>query len=661
MSTSPALGAIVASLLFLAAQPISADTPDWVRKAAALPTPNVSANTPAVVLLDENVVELNDRGVAIETNHVAIRILNTSGTKFARRRISYIDKTDRVEEATAWIMRGGKTAKTIEKSEWVDVAEIDNTEVFGEYRAKMFNAHSDTTPGDVVAIETVLREPLLVAQLRYTWGWNLPVQTESFEIHLPPGFKIQTTLHGSRTPTSTTSNNGTILSWSLQDQPYFEDEPWAPELTRSAADLQVLILPPPNASRFAPKVFQAWSDVADWADSLCVGQCDDSPQIAEAVRKLTANATDTLTKIRALGAYVQSLRYVAIDKDLGKGFGYKPRKAADVFSQGYGDCKDKANLLRRMLTDAGIRSYLVSALVDDNFEVWPEVPSPLQFNHAILGIAVDDTIQLPAVTSGADHERLLFFDPTDPHTAVGDLPRDLQGSRVLVIKKNVESLVVLPQIPLEHGHTVERKATLTLAADGSVTGNVCVTGLGQPGAYLRHRLFRASSAKELNEVALDLLNDSAHGFQLQDEKKNDDPANDRCALTFALSNKQFVQPLRNELAIARLDILSRSAIPTFPAKERRRPIELKPLVQQDEVSLELPAGYSVEELPAAATLDTPYGTYERAFEQRGNTVVLKRHLTLKRQTVPVDDYIKVKQFFSDLAKADHASVLLKRV
>ena len=56
--------------------------------------------------------------------------------------------------------------------------------------------------------------------------------------------------------------------------------------------------------------------------------------------------------------YVQSdIRYVAIELGIG---GWQPHPAKDIYSNHYGDCKDKATLLSTMLKEIGVDSdYIV--------------------------------------------------------------------------------------------------------------------------------------------------------------------------------------------------------------------------------------------------------------------------------------------------------------
>jgi hypothetical protein len=56
----------------------------------------------------------------------------------------------------------------------------------------------------------------------------------------------------------------------------------------------------------------------------------------------------------------------------------------------YGDCKDKANLMRALLKAAGVRAFLLTVYATDADDVQAEWPSPQQFNPCILAIQLAD-------------------------------------------------------------------------------------------------------------------------------------------------------------------------------------------------------------------------------------------------------------------------------
>lgn len=65
---------------------------------------------------------------------------------------------------------------------------------------------------------------------------------------------------------------------------------------------------------------------------------------------------------------------------------HKPHDPNAVFTQRYGDCKDKALLLAVILRAEGIPAYVALANTDLRSKITEQSPSPDQFNHAIVAI-----------------------------------------------------------------------------------------------------------------------------------------------------------------------------------------------------------------------------------------------------------------------------------
>jgi transglutaminase superfamily protein len=162
-------------------------------------------------------------------------------------------------------------------------------------------------------------------------------------------------------------------------------------------------------------------DVSRWLTELSDSQAGIDDALATKPRQLTANAKTELDRIKAIGRYAQSVNYVAIQTGIGRGGGYRPHSSIDVFAKSYGDCKDKANLMRAMLKAIGIQSYLVSIYSGDPTFVREEWPSPQQFNHCIIAVKLADATQAATVINHPSLGRLLIFDPTDDNTPVGEI------------------------------------------------------------------------------------------------------------------------------------------------------------------------------------------------------------------------------------------------
>src|SRR5258708_32376204 len=92
--------------------------------------------------------------------------------------------------------------------------------------------------------------------------------------------------------------------------------------------------------------------------------------------------------------------------------------------------------------------------------------------------------KLPKVVDVARLGRLLIFDPTDPITPVGGLPREEQGSYALVVASSDGDLVKMPELPLA-SNRIERSVEGEWNAGGQVGVQLLTQYCGQPGGPMR--------------------------------------------------------------------------------------------------------------------------------------------------------------------------------
>lgn len=622
-------------------------------------TPQFSHGAPAVILLDETLVTVERDGDKTIRHRYAVRILNQSGRQFATGMVPFLDKEDDVTTSDAWVVRAGKEVSPKEKLKWIDMSAADNGEVFSEARKRVVSYNDFALPDDVFACETIVEGKLDLPQLNPSWVSMLPVVRASYTLQLPPGWTMQSMVDGPLASLLHTANESQSWTWELTDRPFRPDEPAMTDDGRMDVRLMITLSPPSKAPRGMWPVFRSWADLSSWLVVLQDAQCDSAPALLNTANQLTTGNTDAVMKMRALSRYVQSLRYVSFDKGISKGFGYRPRKASEVYEKGWGDCKAKANLLRAMLRAVGIESYMVQAHASLGRGIVEGWPSPAQFNHAILAIKVDDSVDLPSVVNTPILGRLLFFDATDPDVLLGDLPSHLQGGKVHVVVSGSDALTTLPVLSAETHHVNNRQVHLVLNANGSVTGECNYGGPGSFGAYYR-TMSRMLSTNDFRKSITERINGTVSGASIDDLATTDDPLTGECRIKYRFSASRFAQMMPGGLAVVRLDVLSRDTVPAFPAKERKLPIKLNLLLLRDEVTLKLPPGFVVDELPDAAKLTSPYGHYESTYGVADGSVVAHRMLRLEDREVPVSEYAALRKFLGDVSKADHSSVVLRK-
>ena len=642
-----------------AARTLVAAPPGWLSECAALPTPDNAAGAPALVLLDQSSVRIDAKGRLTTSRRYAVRILDASGERYALASIAYLAGRDSVKGLGAWLLRDGKELKLAKSKArpWSDVA-LDEDAVFSEYRAKAFSYADLAAPGDVFGYEATSEgDELFIDQTRL-WYSSLPTLIERYDLTIPPGWTLTARMTGDRPPTENRSADGLAWSWVLRDTPYRPSEPYADDVRWFDARLVTSIQRPPAAGPAGPVSFSRWSDVAAWTLGFSSGQCDRDPALAEMVGRLTAGIEDPLGRMRAISRHVQALRYVSISRDIGIGFGYRPRKATEVHAKGWGDCKDKANLMCAMLRELGITAYLASANLGYGRTIAAEWPSPRQFNHAIVAIPVDDSVDLPAVVETTRFGRVLFFDATDPVSMLGDLSIGLQGTPAFILAEGSDELTILPRLAAEQNRRLERRFELTLAPAGGVQGTGLYHGRGQTAARLRS-ILRRRSAKELETWVLESLGAPLRGATLSEVTVNDDPVADVVQIRFELAAPKFCQFLPGNLALVKLDLFSRSGMPAFPKRERMFPVDFDGSQVRETVRLVLPGRFAAEELPAPVDIREPFASYESRVVLADGVLSLERVVTLQDTSVPQADYGRVRQFVGDVAKADKSSALLR--
>src|SRR5262249_16949602 len=152
--------------------------------------------------------------------------------------------------------------------------------------------------------------------------------------------------------------------------------------------------------------------------------------------------------------------------------------------KGYGDCKDKACLMQSLLRSVGIESHPVLVYSGDPTRIQPQFPSALQFNHAIVAIEVKGELE------GAGNldvsTNVIFFDPSDSRTPLGDLPFYVQGGLGLAIGVESGELLRLPSTSEEANRAV-REMTVRLGDNWRMEASVKEVLTGQMAAIARRR------------------------------------------------------------------------------------------------------------------------------------------------------------------------------
>jgi len=647
---------ITFSILFLAilvSTAIASDAPAWMKQAMTASIPSYEKDVPAVVLRDEEQVTVGDDGKIVTTQNYAIKMLTREGRGMAIARGLYLVSSGKVRDIEAWLIRPDGTTKTYDKKSVLDIIS-DPDDVYNEYRIKVIDASVDSDTGAVFGYTIVSEESALFYQDSWKFQSRLPTVFSRYSLTLPAGWKAS----------STTFNavelkpqvNGNIYTWELRNLPPIPPEPMSPAIVNMAPRVAINY-GPSDPAQTANKAFSSWTDVSKWATALHDPQTIVDDNVAAKARELTANASSEIEKIRAIGNFVQNLQYISIDIGVGYGNGYRPRASTTVLGRGYGDCKDKANLMRALLRALKIEAYPVAIFSGDPNYVREEWASPLQFNHCIIAIKVSDATKANTIIDHPTLGRLMIFDATDPYTPVGDLPDYLQVSWALIIAGSGGGLAKMPLSPPESDE-LDRDITVSLSETGEITGKIIERAKGQTSSQFRREV-RGQSAGDYKKTIEGWLTRGASGAQLINVQSSDKGV-DSFDLDVDFKAANYGQLMQNRLLVFKPVIVGRRHSVYLTESKRTNPIELDSNMMNEKVIFNLPPGFSVDEVPDAVKLDTAFGKYVTSYEVKDGKLLFTRSMTTNRALIPANKYTLVKDFFSKIRDAEQAPVVLIR-
>lgn len=644
------------ALVFLGAVPAFAagdDAPSWLKEAAAASVPGYARDIPAVVLRDEQEVRVDASGRMTVTTIWAVRVLLREGREEATMMVPYLTGTQKVKEARAWLIRSDGKVKKYDGDLVVD--RISNPDdIYDEMRLKMALAENDADVGSVFGFQSVTEILPLLNQDSWTFQDHLPTLSSRYTLVLPAGWQANSVTfnHAKIEPTV----NGSSYTWQLQNLAPIPYEPRSPSMRGLAPQVYVSYGPPAGAPD--GKTFATWAQVSQFLTGIHDPQAVLDDRIAAKTQELTAGAKTELEKIQAVARFVQNLQYISIDIGVGYGNGMRPHMASQVLSKAYGDCKDKANLMRTMLKSLKIEAYPVVIFYGDPTSVREAWPSPRQFNHCIIAVKVGDETQAPTVISDPKLGRLLIFDATDPMTPVGDLPALEQGSLALIVAGESGSLTRMPVLPPDSSH-LDRLTDVNLERDGSITATIQERFNGQQAAVARGE-FKGLSVSDFSKRIEGWVANFVTGAVVSKVEPVDNHSDGKFTLNVAFSATRYAQSMQDRLLVFNPSVVARTDALSLTSATRSTPVVLRSQSFSETVKIKFPAGYDVDEMPDAVKLETAFGTYATSYTVADGHLVFTRKFTQQAGTYPVEQYEKVRSFFASIRSAEQSSVVLAK-
>ena len=651
-------GSSLAFVSFALLQPLAAraskpdSVPDWVRSAAAQTLPAYSPGTNAVVLLDDTVYTVAPDGRATEHCRHVVKILRPQGRDEGMVFVPF-DRDTKLAGLHIWSIGPDGHEYALKDNE-VNERGFGEGNSFSDDRAKVASPPG-RDPGGIIAFEYEQRARPFLTEKTWFFQENLPHLAESFTLELPPGYTYGTVWAHYHEQKAADLEHGRFR-WEMKEVPGIDLEriPMRPsELSLAGRmTLHYTGLGAPGAQSDG-----SWKSIGEWYATLSRDRLASSPEIAAKAAELAGSHTDFYDKVEPIAEFVQGqIRYFVIEMGIG---GYQPHFAADIFRNRYGDCKDKATLLSAMLASVGVHSALM--MVDHRRGVVdPEAPS-IVGDHMIAAIEIPKgytSLKLRSVVTASSGRRYLIFDPTWEKTAFGQLEHNLQGGYGVLMEGSESEVLRLPVLAPEL-NTIRRSAAFQLQPDGSLKGVVTEKRFGDVSER-RRDLYSSGNLKEQTEFLDHTLAQDFPVFSVADVKtENVTALNKELTTTYTLSADRFARSM-GSLLMLRPRVLGTEDL--RPDRNFRRiPIDLRETLKStDSFDIELPAGYTVDEMPDPVKLDVGFAAYESSSKLENNVLHYTRTYTVREVSLPAERYPDVQRLAAVIAADEGSNAVLKK-
>lgn len=609
--------------------------PNWlqevVQNSEGISGPEEAA---AIVLHKTARVEISAYRRAQTHIRLAFKILKPLAEKYGVLS-EYVTPFRKVKKLKGWVALPDGSWRTLSKENVTELSMQRSTVFYDESRVLLANL-TDIEVGAVIAFQyNIEQDDWSSFYQRFVFQKQQPVKFAQFSVILPKGWQLNKA--DWHTDGVVFEQKGNRYVWTAHDLPYQPEEPLIPSWFSPFKQVSVACY---NSSLSQSTQFVDWASVARWYAELYRPLAAPDEPLAAYVHKLIRGLTTPEEKLQAIAEFVRDeIRYVAIE--IGKGR-WQPRAAPTTLRNRFGDCKDKTTLMRAMLQVAGIPS--VPVLANTRYPVQPELPTPFQFSHCIIGIPLEKEQNITPKPD-ASVDEWLFFDPTDPSTRLGALPQSLQGGTVLLA---TEADSVLYRLPFRSSENYRRRyrAEANLAADGSFSAEVMITDFGNWATESCYQRNMTPPNKQIEKWRT-LLSQTVPTAILSNYQTG--VHEDSAWVSFQLKGGRHGTQA-GTLYLLKPDFFHADEPPAFTADQRQHPIWLGPPMQiETDIIWHLPSRWIAEANASTLRNTCSIASFSCEIVLEDHSLRFKSVLRYTGQVLPPEHYSAARDFSQGLS------------
>jgi hypothetical protein len=437
-----------------------------------------------------------------------------------------------------------------------------------------------------------------------------------------------------------------LIRLEAHDIPAFQTEDFMPpanELKSRVDFIYSLDLPESDPDKF-------WQKVGKKRNGFVESFAGKRKAMEEAVAQIVSPNDPPEVKLRKIYDRVQAIRNTSYElrkteQEEKRDKERPPANVEELWKRGYGDGAQLTWLYLALVRAAGFESY--GCLVSDRRQYFFE-PKMMQSGKLDANVVL-------VKSNGKE----LYFDPGAAFTPYGMLTWSETGTRGLCLDKDGGKWITTA-VPPSSDSQIHRKAKLKLSDGGDLEGTLTVTYTGLEAMYRR---LEQRNADEVDRKKF-----------LEDQLKDQVPGAAELELTnkpdWASSESPLVAELNLKISGWASSAGKRVMLPVgfFAAYEKHvfehvnrvHPIYFEyPYEKMDDVTIELPAGWKVNNLPPPQTQDAHIIVYSLKAESDSATVHVVRKLNFDVLILEQKYYSALRNFFQVVRTGDEEQILLQ--
>ena len=319
------------------------------------------------------------------------------------------------------------------------------------------------------------------------------------------------------------------------------------------------------------------------------------------------------------------------------------RNVEEILERKYGSPYDINLVFHAMVAEMGIDSRMIYAVDHSDTRFFPEVKY-WQFDESL--VSVSPTGDQP-----------YYYAPGSPYMPPRLVPWFIEGTQGLAARNPNQIFAYLPPSPAWSNSTT-RTVSLRVGGDLSLLGVATELLNGHAARDVRLKLCTESASSQSALIENEWTSTFADALVDSFTATGVDVISEPLLLSTHVSFPPLQRAPDGRVLLQPMMLFTRPENP-FTAERRSYAIVMDyAKVRTDHVSIKLPAGWSIESLPAPVAFENDVGRVDAKMSVQGAQLEVERTLLLKLAFWPETNYSAVRNLFQQYEDATDLAVLI---